>query len=61
MAALIACDIHPVSNLRVLNALRQDFGADDLGVNGWVSRWITDGFEALEQHVVRHGNASPSA
>ncbi len=55
MAALIACDIHPINNLRVLNVLRRDFGADDVGVERWIARWIDDGFAALEQLVARHG------
>ncbi|PHS28263.1 MAG: maleylacetoacetate isomerase [Robiginitomaculum sp.] len=48
MAALIACDIHPINNLRILNALKQDFGADHDAVLGWITRWTTDGFSALE-------------
>jgi maleylpyruvate isomerase len=48
MAAAVACDIHPVNNLRILNALRGDFGATDDQVNRWVARWIGDGFDALE-------------
>lgn len=48
MAALIACDIHPINNLRILNYLRAEFGADEAGVNKWCGTWITAGFEALE-------------
>lgn len=55
MAALICCDIHPLNNLRVLNALRSDFGADKAQVTRWISRWITEGFTALEPLVARHG------
>ena len=55
MAALIACDVHPLNNLRVLNALRTDFAADDAAVDRWIARWIGDGFAALEQMVQRHG------
>ncbi|MBZ9649427.1 maleylacetoacetate isomerase [Sphingobium sp. 3R8] len=55
MAALIACDIHPLNNLRVLRALKQDFGADQAQIDGWSHRWIGAGFAALEQMVARHG------
>lgn len=55
MAALVACDIHPLNNLRVLNALKRDFGADQAALNAWTGRWITAGFEALEALVARHG------
>lgn len=55
MAATIACDIHPLNNLRVLQALRRDFGADEVAVNAWIARWITEGFAALEIAIGRHG------
>jgi maleylpyruvate isomerase len=57
MAALIACDIHPLNNLRVLNALRADLAATDAQVQAWIARWSTDGFAALESLVQRHGGA----
>jgi maleylpyruvate isomerase len=55
MAATIACDIHPINNLRILNTLRAEFAADDTAVNGWIARWIGDGFAALETMITRHG------
>lgn len=55
MAALIACDVHPLNNLRVLKALRGDFGADQAVVDAWAGRWITAGLTALEALVQRHG------
>ena len=48
LAALIGCDIHPVNNRRILEALRRDFGADEAAVNRWCGRWIADGFDAIE-------------
>jgi maleylpyruvate isomerase len=57
MAALIACDIHPLNNLRVLRALRHDFAADQATVDAWAARWIAPGFAALEQHVAAVGGA----
>lgn len=55
MAALVACDIHPLNNLRVLAELRTGFGASEAQVSGWIARWIADGFEALEALVARYG------
>lgn len=55
MASLIACDIHPLNNLRVLQAIKQELKADGEQVNTWIARWITDGFEALETLVAAHG------
>ena len=57
MCALIACDIHPLQNLRVLKALRSDYGADDAAAQAWPRRWITAGFDALEHLVERRGGA----
>ncbi|MBU1324800.1 MAG: maleylacetoacetate isomerase [Alphaproteobacteria bacterium] len=55
MAAIVACDVHPLNNLRVLTALRTDFRADADQVNAWADRWISAGFDALERLVERHG------
>ncbi|MFN3815392.1 maleylacetoacetate isomerase [Brevundimonas sp.] len=56
MAAMIACDIHPLNNLRVLKALRETFSADQAATDAWAARWITAGFEALEALIARHGD-----
>lgn len=55
MAAIVACDIHPINNLRILNALRTDLSADEATVQRWIARWIADGFVALEVLIARHG------
>ena len=57
MAGVVACDIHPLNNLRVLNAMRGDFAASDAQVQAWIARWIAEGFTALERLVERHGGA----
>jgi len=51
MAALIACDIHPLNNLAVLAYLREHFAADEAAIGTWYRHWIATGFEALEQMV----------
>ena len=40
----IACDIHPLNNLRVLNYLRAPLGHADADVNAWYGHWIARGF-----------------
>ena len=55
MCALIGCDIHPLQNLRVLKALRSDYGANEEAVQAWPRRWITAGFDALERLIERRG------
>ena len=57
MAALIGCDVHPLNNLRVLNRLKETFGATGDQAKVWVHHWIAQGFAALEQLVARHGEA----
>jgi maleylpyruvate isomerase len=57
MAALISCDIHPLNNLRVLNALRDTFGASSAQLNQWAAQWMREGFDALEKLVTRFGEA----
>ena len=65
MAQAIACDIHPLNNLRVLKYLKAELGQDDATVKRWYARWIQDGFAALESWAGRysingthlHGNA----
>ena len=54
MACIVACDIHPVNNLRILKTLA-GLGVDEPGRNAWAQRWISDGFAALEPMIARHG------
>jgi len=53
MALSIACDMHPLNNLRVLNYLRSPLGRDEETVNTWYRHWITEGFRSLEQEARR--------
>ncbi len=47
-ALVIAADIHPVNNLRILKRLETQFGADEAAKGEWYRHWIADGFAALE-------------
>ncbi len=53
LALAVACDIHPLNNLRVLDYLRSPLGADDAAVNAWYAHWIALGFNALEKDAER--------
>lgn len=48
MALMIACEVHPLNNLSVLNTLRSDFGATDAQVSHWFATWVHRTFAALE-------------
>lgn len=48
LALQIACDIHPLNNLRVLQVLERDFGLDEAATRRWGRHWIAAGFDALE-------------
>ncbi|CCV07464.1 Maleylacetoacetate isomerase [Mesorhizobium metallidurans STM 2683] len=49
LAQMIACDIHPVNNLRVLTSLRILFGAGDQDVVNWFRHWVNEGFQPIEK------------
>ncbi len=51
-ALAIACEIHPLNNLRVLNYLRDEFHISDEQKNQWYQHWIAKGFTALEKQLV---------
>jgi maleylpyruvate isomerase len=58
MALGIACDVHPLQNLRVLNYLRGPLGQGDGAVAEWIRHWIGQGFRPLEELARRHGDGS---
>jgi maleylpyruvate isomerase len=48
LAYAVACDIHPINNLRVLNYLRKPLGRNDDDVLAWMTHWIDLGLGAIE-------------
>ena len=48
LALTVACDIHPLNNLRVLKYLGGPLGQDEETRNAWYAHWIAEGFAALE-------------
>jgi maleylacetoacetate isomerase len=52
MALVIACEVHPIQNLRVLNHVKKEYNQTDDQVNRWAQHWIELGLSALEQLIV---------
>jgi maleylacetoacetate isomerase len=50
-ALTIACEIHPLANLRVIEVLQRQFGAEDEQIAMWRRRWIGEGLSAVEQLI----------
>jgi maleylacetoacetate isomerase len=48
LAQVIACDIHPLDNFRVLRYLRRELKQDEIAIQTWYNHWIAEGFRALE-------------
>lgn len=48
LAAMVACDIHPINNRRILEYLRHTLKTDEAAINTWCGHWITQGFDAYE-------------
>jgi maleylpyruvate isomerase len=48
LAAIIGCDVHPINNRRILEALRHRFGADTAAIDDWCATWIASGFDAFD-------------
>jgi maleylacetoacetate isomerase len=49
MALTIACDIHPLNNLRVLKYMKNELGHSQDEIDTWARHWIDEGFPALER------------
>jgi maleylacetoacetate isomerase len=48
MAMAVACDIHPLNNLRVLQYLKQEMGQPQEAIDAWYAHWVREGLGALE-------------
>ena len=67
LAMLIACEIHPLNNLRVLQHLKRALAKNDDQVNDWYRHWIADGLTRFEADLAKaagrfcHGDAPTMA
>ena len=57
IAQVIACDIHPVDNLRVLQYLER-LGVDSAARDAWYVHWITEGFSAIEPQLAARASGA---
>jgi maleylacetoacetate isomerase len=48
LAQIIACDIHPINNLGVMQYLEHEFNAPQVERDRWIAHWITEGFKSFE-------------
>lgn len=48
-ALAIACDIHPINNLRILGYLRQQLDQPQAAIDNWMRHWIEEGLSAIEK------------
>jgi maleylacetoacetate isomerase/maleylpyruvate isomerase len=51
LSLLVACEIHPLNNLRVLQHLKRALGQSEEQVNAWYRHWIADGLAKLEAQL----------
>ena len=58
LVQLIACEIHPLNNLRVLQYLKNNLDFEDAGTS-WYCHWIREGFTAFEQMLKANGHRDP--
>jgi maleylacetoacetate isomerase len=56
LAQVVASEIHPVNNLRILKYLEKEFGVDEIGRKKWYRHWVIEGFAAFEKML--SGNAN---
>ena len=54
LALAVACEIHPLQNLRTANRLREQFAAGSHAVLAWMQHWIAEGFDGIEPLLARH-------
>ena len=57
LSQLIACDIHPLNNLRVLQYLEKVLGVNAAARTAWYQHWVKTGFDALERMLAMEAHA----
>jgi maleylpyruvate isomerase len=58
LCQIIACDIHPLNNLRVLRYLVHTLGVEEEAKTEWYRHWVRDGLAAFESHLARDPGAA---
>ncbi len=59
LSQMVACEIHPVNNLRILNALKTRFDADEDQVAAWFRHWVAETFAPMEAMLADRKTPGP--
>lgn len=59
LATTIACDVHPLNNLRVLNYLREQYTLDEAQIQTWYHHWLKQGLDAFEMRLQKLQRKAP--
>ncbi|MBK6982157.1 MAG: maleylacetoacetate isomerase [Betaproteobacteria bacterium] len=59
VALAVACDIHPLNNLRVLHYLQRELLVDAAARDRWYAHWVTEGLAAIEQMLEKRPGPGP--
>lgn len=51
LAQLVACDIHPINNLRILQYLKRELGHEQAEIDAWYRHWVDEGLAAFESEL----------
>jgi len=54
LAMVVACDIHPLNNTRVMRYLERELGVDENARHRWMRHWMGEGFRSFEELIARH-------
>ncbi len=57
LSMIIGCDLHPLTNLRVLQYLKNELGASDGAASQWYRHWLEKGFHSVEQRLTEWKNS----
>lgn len=57
LAQMVACEIHPLNNLRVLKYLVRELGASEDAKTAWYRHWVRQGLEAFERQLALNEQA----
>lgn len=55
MANTIACDVHPLNNISIINYLQNPLGVSPEQVKEWYARWIHRGYDSIEKAIAEYG------
>lgn len=61
LAQMVACEIHPLNNLRVLSYLVRELKVDEEAKTRWYQHWVRSGLESFERQLVAHADQRQAA